>query len=210
MIHEKDCLEFLKSFDDKSVDLVFYDPPYNAKKDYGIYKDNLPMPEYTSWMQQIARQSERVARRGVVVYVGSKLTELFFCIFPGSHLTVVHKRAAGVFSGNYMLQYHSMFSTGKPTKKCKDLWDDVRLPGEGYFFREPRYDHPGLTSLALVEKILEHFTFEGDLVVDPFAGVGTTWVACKRKNRNFIGSELNPKYIEVAHQRIANEEVVVQ
>jgi DNA modification methylase len=136
--------------------------------------------------------------------VGSKLTKLYFELLPDAHLIPVHKRAAGVFSGNYMLQYHSLFSCAKPIKKVKDLWDDIRLPGEGYYFREIRWGkHPGLTSELLTIKVLEHWTLENDTVFDPFTGVGTTAVACKKLNRKFIGTELNPAYIEVANERLA-------
>lgn len=202
VIYEKDCVSFLESLPDKCVDLVFSDPPYNVKKDYGVYKDNRTPEDYFTWMSKVIQESIRVSKRGVVFYVGSKLTELYFHLLPGSHLVPVHKRAAGVFSGNYMLQYHSLFSLAKPVKKVKDLWDDVRLPGEGYFFREKRYDHPGLTSELLTTKVLEHWTLENELVLDPFMGVGTTAVACKKYNRNFIGSELNPEYISVAQKRL--------
>lgn len=204
MIHEKDCLEHLQGMDDSSIDIVFSDPPYNAKKDYGIYKDNKSPQEYIEWITKVVNECVRVSRRGVIFYVGGKLTGLFYSLLPTSHLIVVHKRAAGVFSGNYMLQYHSMFSTAKPVKKCKDLWDDVRLPGEGYFFREQRYKHPGLTSLKLTEKVLEYFTEENDLVFDPFSGVGTTAVACAMHNRRFEGTEINPEYIEVTQDRLNN------
>ena len=53
----------------------------------------------------------------------------------------------------------------------------------------------------------------GDLVFDPFMGSGTTGVACKNLNRHFIGIELDPKYFEIAEQRIngnnKKEETVV-
>jgi DNA modification methylase len=60
--------------------------------------------------------------------------------------------------------------------------------------------------LKLTERILEVFTKEGDLVFDPFSGVETTAAACKRLGRNFIGTELNPEYIEVANQRLCQAE----
>ena len=202
MIQNRDCLEFLKEQNDQSIDLVFSDPPYNVKKDYGIYKDNRPPEEYVEWMKEVIKECRRISKRGIIFYVGSKLTKLYFELIPDAHLIVVHKRAAGVFSGNYMLQYHSLFSTAKPIIKVKDLWDDVRLPGEGYFFREPRYDHPGLTSVALTEKVINHWTLSNEIVLDPFAGVGTSWVACEKLGRRFLGSELNPKYIQVAQHRI--------
>lgn len=208
VIYEQDCLELLASMDDRSVDLTFSDPPYNVKKDYEVYKDNRPAEEYLEWMGKIIQECRRVSRRGIIFYVGGKLTKTFFDFMPTAHLIPVHKRAAGVFSGNYMLQYHSLFSEATPIKKVKDLWDDVRLPGEGYFFREPRHGkHPGLTGEALTDKVMTHWTRRGDVVLDPFMGVGTTAVSAKKAGCSFIGSETNPKYIELAYQRIADTQI---
>jgi len=197
-----DSLSTMSGMEDDSVDIVFSDPPYNVKKDYGIFKDNLTPQEYRSWMEKIVEQSRRIARKGVVFYVGGKHTKLFFDLIPDAHFIPVHKKAIGAMAGNYFMQYHSMFSTVKPVKKTKDLWDDIRLPGEGFYFREPRYDHPGLTSLKLTEKVLESFTLEGDLILDPFGGVGTTAVACKNMKRDCILIELNQKYLDVAQERL--------
>lgn len=198
-----DCLKELSQISDKSVDVVFYDPPYNIKKKYSGYDDNLTPEQYHSWMTAVYTESDRVSRNGVLIYVGGKLLKLFLNILPDSaHMVVVHKRAAGVFSGNYMLQYHVLLSTVRPVIKCKDLWEDVRLPGEGYFFREPRYEHPGLTGLALTEKILTYFTRDGDTVLDPFLGTGTTAVACKKLDRNSIGIEQSTTYIDIATNRL--------
>lgn len=202
IIIQTDCLKFMSNLPDKCVDLVFYDPPYNAKKKYDGYLDNLDVQDYKDWMYKVYSESERISKNGVVVYVGGKLTQMFFEIMKGAHLIIVHKRAAGAFAGNYMLQYHSLFSTRKPVRKTKDLWDDIRLPGEGYFFREPRYEHPGLTGLALTERVLEYFSNEGELVFDPFMGTGTTAVACQKMGRNFLGTEQSSKYIEIARQRL--------
>lgn len=201
-IENVDSLEGLKSTPSKSVDLVFYDPPYNIKKKYDGYNDNRTQADYFDWMTQIYTESERVSKNGVVVYVGGKLTKMFFSIMAEPHLIVVHKRASGVFSGNYMLQYHSLFSTRKPVIKTKDVWDDIRLPGEGYFFREPRYEHPGLTGLEMTKRVLHHFTQTGDIVLDPFFGTGTTGVGCKEMGRNYIGFEQSKKYIEIAEGRL--------
>jgi len=198
-----DCLTILKTMPDKCVDLIFYDPPYNIKKEYDGYNDDLSEPAYEAWMRDIARECERVSINGVVVYIGGKLTRLFGNIYPESHLIIVEKRAAGVFAGNYMLQYHSMYSTATPILKCKDLWNDVRLPGEGYFFKENRYDHPGLTGLEFTQKIISTFTKEGDTVLDPFVGSGTTAVACIKTQRNYIGIEQSEKYCATARKRIS-------
>lgn len=206
IIHNTDCLTTLRGMTDKCVDFVFFDPPYNIGKDYGIYKDNLGEAEYRKWMEEIVTHSERISKRGIAVYVGGKLTKLFFDLMPEAHLIIVHKRAVGPMNGNYFLQYHSLLVTAKPVRKTKDLWDDIRLPGEGYYFREPRYNHKGLTSLKLTSKIIHHFAEKGELVFDPFMGTGTTAVAALGLENEFIGCELNQEYIDTATKRIQEHE----
>ena len=62
--------------------------------------------------------------------------------------------------------------------------------------------HPTQKPLALVEELVKTFTNEGDLVLDNTMGSGTTGVACKRLNRDFIGIEKDEKYFEIAKERI--------
>ncbi len=54
----------------------------------------------------------------------------------------------------------------------------------------------------LIERIVRASSNEGDLVLDPFAGVGTTFVVCRRLRRNFIGFEINPNYVALAKERV--------
>ena len=200
-INGRSCIDVLPEIKTKSADFIFCDPPYNCKKDYGVCKDDMSPTEYHDFMQTIITESIRIARKGIAFYVGGNLTKEFMGLMPPeSHLIIVHKRAVGIMCNNYFLQYHSLFVTAPPIKKCKDLWDDIRLPGEGYFFREKRYPSPGLTSVELTKKVLSHFTVEGDSVLDPFLGSGTTMVACLELNRNCLGIEIDskwePTYIE--------------
>jgi DNA modification methylase len=55
---------------------------------------------------------------------------------------------------------------------------------------------------SLPEWFVKLFTLEGDLVLDPFLGSGTTGVVCRRLNRRFIGMELKPEYVTIARERI--------
>lgn len=54
----------------------------------------------------------------------------------------------------------------------------------------------------LIERIVKASSNEGDTVLDPFSGVGTTYAVCKKFKRNFIGFEINPEYIEITNERI--------
>ena len=62
--------------------------------------------------------------------------------------------------------------------------------------------HPTQKPVALFEYLIKTYTNEGDLVLDNCAGSGTTGVACKNLNRNFIGIELDEEYFKIAEKRI--------
>lgn len=54
----------------------------------------------------------------------------------------------------------------------------------------------------LMERLIKASSHEGDLVLDPFAGTGTTLAVCKRLRRNFIGFEINPQYVRIIKERL--------
>ena len=80
--------------------------------------------------------------------------------------------------------------------KLDDIWEIKRersIDGES---------HGAIFPQELVSKILLNFTQEGDVIYDPFMGTGTTAIVAKKLGRNFIGSEINPKYVELAKKRL--------
>jgi len=82
---------------------------------------------------------------------------------------------------------------------------DMRNPSSVQFFnnREKcRGLHPTQKPVALMEYLIKTYTNEGEIVLDFAMGSGTTGVACKNLNRNFIGIEKDEKYFEIAKQRI--------
>lgn len=67
--------------------------------------------------------------------------------------------------------------------------------------------HPTQKPLLLMEYLIKTFTNEEDLVLDFTMGSGTTGLACKNLNRNFIGIELNKEYFNIAYERINKNDV---
>ena len=65
--------------------------------------------------------------------------------------------------------------------------------------------HPATFPISLAKKVIELFTHEGELVIDPFIGSGTTLVAAQDVNRNAVGFDLQEKYIKLAQSRLANQ-----
>lgn len=70
--------------------------------------------------------------------------------------------------------------------------------------REKKF-HPTQKPVALFEYLIKTYTNEGDIVLDNCIGSGTTAVACKNLNRNFIGMEIYQEYIDISYKRLRGE-----
>lgn len=95
-------------------------------------------------------------------------------------------KRAGEYSGNPL------------GKNPSDVWDIPNVKAN----HVEKTDHPCQFPIVIPQKLIKALTNEGDLVVDPFLGSGTTAVACIIEKRQFIGSELKKEYIEIAKDRI--------
>ena len=103
-------------------------------------------------------------------------------------------------------EQHKLGVAGKLEHKTTHTgWQDSVL-----YFANPSgkgHLHPTQKPVALFEYLIRTYTNEGDLVLDNCMGSGTTGVACKNLNRDFIGIELDREYFEVAKNRIEGDEI---
>jgi DNA modification methylase len=65
-----------------------------------------------------------------------------------------------------------------------------------------RVGHPAPFPEELPRRLIQLYTFSGDIVLDPFCGSGTTCVAAQKTGRHYIGYEINPEYLESAQERL--------
>ncbi len=92
-----------------------------------------------------------------------------------------------------------------------DVWDDIRELTSGYFagdeaIRDPKGSriHTQQSPIALLLRIILSSTLPDDIVLDPFAGTGTTAVIAYQLKRNSISVEIDPKYVEIIEKRLNN------
>ncbi len=68
--------------------------------------------------------------------------------------------------------------------------------------------HPAPFPVELPHRLINLYSYEGDVVLDPFIGSGTTAIAAIQNNRNFIGYDIKKEYIELAQKRISNQKFI--
>ena len=99
------------------------------------------------------------------------------------------------------LYNYELMKQANDGKQMKDIWQ-FTAPGK----TEKRYGkHPTQKPESLLERIVLASSNEGDIVLDPFNGAGTTGVICKRHNRDYIGIDLDKKYLDISIKRIEDE-----
>ncbi|MFC3848367.1 DNA-methyltransferase [Helicobacter baculiformis] len=87
---------------------------------------------------------------------------------------------------------------------CSDVWADIHRIRHA----KKRDKHPCQLPLHLLERILLMSTEAGDVILDPFLGTGTTAIAAKRLQRNFIGFEKDDAYCRIAHEKVDAEKFI--
>ena len=105
---------------------------------------------------------------------------------------------------HFNLQYKKVAQTYNAQMGITDVWDDID------FYREKRY-HPTQKPIKLISRLILASSSQNDVVLDPFAGCGSTQLSAIATNRNYIGIELNEKYCAIANQRIkiAKKELLI-
>lgn len=85
----------------------------------------------------------------------------------------------------------------------KNVWNDLSSPRNKY-----QLEHGAVFPVKLAERLIKMYSKEGDYVLDPFAGIGTTLIAAKNLGRNAFGTELNPRFAALAKQWLGERETL--
>ncbi len=201
------CLDILPQLAGGSVDFILTDPPYITR-----YKsrDNQTVlnDDNAAWLTRSSVQMHRVLKDDAfaVSFYGWPKVDLFFAAWKGAgfriggHI-VFRKRYA---SKSAFLQYRHecayLLIKGNPAFPATPLPDVMDWTYTGNKL------HPTQKSIHVLKPLIETFTKPGDLVMDPFAGSGSTCVAALRTGRQFIGIELDAAHHQTATERLAAEE----
>lgn len=226
-----DCLKLLKDIPDNSIDLVIADPPFaidfkgkrtNYHRTPGRVIEGyneIPKEKYFDFSVQWMKESFRILKDSGSMYCFSgwtNLKEILMAIDEVGFKVINHliwKYQFGVFTKRKFVTSHYHIPVCVKNEKKYKFNKNEHYPEDVIYIKREywtgKVKTPNKLPVALVAKLIQFSTNEGDVVLDPFMGSGTTAVACKLLKRHFIGFEVVPEYVKLANRRLTGERLEV-
>lgn len=229
---EGNCVEQMTKIPDSCVDLILTDPPYNLglfmKKrgtNMGKLRNNhfaaasWDLLEFDQWIQEMKllfKEASRVMKKSGSLIMFMSLIKIESVIKIAEEYGFYYKTTGIWHKTNPMprnMNLHFVNSTeswlyfvyddttGTFNNDGKIIHDFVETATIG-LNEKKEGKHPTQKPLSLMRHFISILTNEGDVVLDPFMGSGTTGVACRELNRRFVGIELMPEYFSLAKKRM--------
>lgn len=209
-----DCRTLLPQVPDASVDMVFADPPFGVGYETGHYENSphraIPGDERpdATWVADAARILKDCGclymfTRWDVEGFWQEAIRAAGLALKNSIVWVKPDWTSGDLNGAYAYQHERILFAVKGRhlprweKRDTDVWH------EGHLFSRAHRSHPTEKPFALCKRVILRGTDAGDLVVDPFAGSGTSLCAAKALGRRFLGMEIDPGWAAIAERRLA-------
>lgn len=227
-----DCLKGMKNIPDKSVDLILTDPPYNLglfmenrATNLGALRENhfvasgwdhIEQDEWEKNIHQFLEESRRALKKGgsLIIFMAIIKVETIIRLAQAHGLYykttgIWHKKNPMprnmnlhfINSTESWVYFINEGKTGKFNNKGKAIHDffesSTISAGEKSFGK-----HPTQKPVVLMEHFVDLLTDQGDVVVDPFMGSGSTGVAAIKKDRRFFGIELDKNYFKLSKARL--------
>lgn len=226
-----DCLERMKEIESRSVDMILTDPPYGTTA--CKWDSIIPLEPMWEQLKRIIKPNGAIVLFGGEPFSSAlrmsniknyKYDWVWEKSKPTGHLNAKKQplRKFELISVFYERQCNYFPQGTSPTDKMVSRTNrgnygecskTTRQSVTGYprnIIKFPSTDgvHQTQKPVALMEYLIKTYTNEGETVLDFTMGSGTTGVAAKNLNRNFIGIEMDGKYFEVAKERINGKTII--
>lgn len=225
-IYNESCLEVFKRIPNESVDLIVTDPPYlitargnslgGGMLQNKLCKDGLVFSHNTIKCKEYAGEFYRVLKEGTHCYVMTNNVNLIEMLNEftnvGFHFvkSLIWDKGNKIIGTYYMSQYeHILFfrkGFGKQINNCGTS-DILSIPNIKTKDENGNNIHDTEKPVELMKILIENSSKEGDLVLEPFMGSGSTCVAAKMCGRDYIGCEIDEHYFNICKERLDNVKV---
>lgn len=214
-----DAYEFVKKIDDKSVDLIVIDPPYDIDT-VGSKKNNISKT-FANCNEQLKTVCEgidlsilddfmRIMKKpNIYIWCNKKQVIEYLNYFVVKNncsfeiMTWLKTNPIPLCGGNYLIDKELClyFRKGVRLNTTFDTASTYWISKKNKMDKDV-FEHPTIKPLGIIKTIIGNSSNENDVVFDCFMGSGTTAIACKELGRHFIGCEINPKWHKIANDRV--------
>ena len=187
------------------ADTVICDPPYNAGKSYGkTTNDRQDWPDWCAWWDGCL---DVLTAAAPDVFAFLSQTAMRHYLRHGAHepdwiMAWSKPLSLAVCAMPFMPHWEPILYWGKTRKKDGAFWNSDVITAN---VTRNEWGHPTEKPLPLMQTLVSRLTEPGDLVIDAFAGSGTTLVACRQLERRCVGVEINPDYCATIARRLDTE-----
>lgn len=200
-----DCIDLMRKLPDACVDLVVTDPPYLVDYRTRDGKSAYPNDTHSRWLKPAFTEIFRLLKpnRFCVCFYGWPKAERFLHawkdvgLYPISHLVWIKGYSSRVAFTQAQHENAYLLAKGRPQKPIDPISDVFPWHYEGNDL------HPAQKPVSVIAPLIEAFSEPGDVVLDPFAGSGTTGVAVAQCRRHYILIEKVWRYFQTARTRLA-------
>lgn len=240
ILYKGDCNKALKKLDEKSVDLIFADPPYMLSNDgitckngkmvsvnKGDWDKSKGFEQDVKFHKKWLKSCDRVLKDEGTIWISGTyhcihqvtyiLLQMGYYIinevswikpnaapnmgcrcFTASHETLIWAKKSKKFKHTFNYKLMKELNNGK---QMRSFWTIPTTPKKEKYLGK----HPTQKPLELLRRIILSSSNEGDLVLDPFVGSGTTGVSSLIYGRKFIGIDTEKDYLDLAYKRLTEE-----
>jgi site-specific DNA-methyltransferase (adenine-specific) len=198
-----DCVNVMRQLRSGSVDFILTDPPYLAH-----YRSRdgrtVANDDDATWLKPAFAEIFRVLRRDsfCVSFYGWHQADKFIAAWReagfrlAGHLTFTKRYSSTERFLQYRHENAYLLAKGNPQQPSQRIPDVLEWKYSGNKM------HPTQKPLCVLTPLIQCFSRPGDLVLDPFCGSGSTLLAARLLDRRYIGIELDPRYSNIAAERL--------
>ena len=234
-IYNEDCLETMARIPDNSIDLIVTSPPYNkgfyanknAKQSkvwntlngrkiaYDSFSDDMFPWDYENWQKAVISECIRILKPSGslfynhkdIIYKGLIVPPKWVYDFKVRQQIIWDRQSSCMIDPHYFMPANEwIYWIVKDEKKV--FFDKEKSSFRTNIWRMniDKNPHPAPFPYIMAANIINCCSKEGDIVYDPFMGSGTTALASVKLGRQYIGSEISEKYVQMANEKIKIEQ----
>lgn len=231
-IEKGDCLTLMKELPDNCVDVSFTSPPYNdsgnenesIERKQGTHRKYLQVETRSDWFEwqceiidEMLRLSKKLViynvqglknnRKNIYKIIGKyneRIHDIVIWYKPNGTPTSTPNKISNTYEYLLLLKPDGVKGVDVSSKHYRNV-----IVKNTNTNKEYSKVHRAIMNKDFCDEVIKEFTKEGDVVLDPFMGLGTTAVSCVEQNRHYVGFEIAEEYFDICCQRLDEAESAI-